>query len=426
MSKSGFDVCIRGAGIVGQTLALRLGQAKLRVALVDGAPADGPAQRARDVRAYALNQASRQLLQELRCWPEGDAVTAVRHMHVRGDAGGAVRFDAPHSRAIKQQPGQTTATAADALAWIVDVPALEDVLRTALRFQPGVELVSDAVPATLTAICEGKASTSRAELGVEFDHFDYPQHAVATRLRSSQPHGGTAHQWFCGEHILALLPLGGAQGDEYAVVWSTSVAQAQRLVALDEATFVAELHAIATGAAAAGPTPHGQGLPPHTQFTLSAPRARWPLRLAQARQWAGPMPSAPDAAWVLLGDAAHTVHPLAGSGLNLGLGDVAALADALLQRPAWRSVADQRLLRQYARQRKAALLPMATATDGLQWLFWQQQPWLQGLRNWGMRGFSASGPLKHWVMQQAMGGTAALPMPPGLGTAHTPLQPPRP
>ena len=106
---------------------------------------------------------------------------------------------------------------------------------------------------------------------------------------------------------------------------------------------------------------------------------------------------------MLAGDAAHNVHPLAGQGLNLGLADAQALASALHGRDYWRSVADVRLLRGYERERKAALLPMGLATDGLQQLFSRQEGPLQALRNWGMKGFELSGPLKHFVARQAMG-----------------------
>ena len=163
-----FDVCIRGAGIVGRALALLLARERLRVALVATEPAV-PAQP--DVRAYALNLASRQLLQSLRVWPESSHATAVRHMEVHGDQDSHVHFDAQ-------------AQGVDALAWIVDVPALEQRLHEAVRYQPQIEVVPAPVAAPLTAICEGRSSATRDELGVEFDVTPYAQHAIATRLRS--------------------------------------------------------------------------------------------------------------------------------------------------------------------------------------------------------------------------------------------------
>lgn len=425
MSKTNFDVCIRGAGIVGRALALKLGQAKLRVALVDSG-AGGSEQSPRDIRAYALNHASRQLLESLRCWPDDSAITAVQRMEVHGDTTGRVDFDAAQA----SQPGAgldaLATTDVQALAWIVDVPALEDVLQTALRFQSTVEIVTAPVPARLTAICEGKFSASRDALSIASHGHDYPQQAIATRVKASQPHGGCARQWFSGPHIVALLPLGGAAGDEYAVVWSTSCEQAGRLSALSDSAFAHELEAIVNGSSNDSANQYAQ--PGVVSLSLIGSRARWPLRLSQATHWCGTMAqaeavakaSAPpvpaknrashDAAhaaqgpgsWVLLGDAAHTVHPLSGSGLNLGLGDVAALSHLLLVQPNWRPVHDLRVLRQYERERKAAMLPFAFATDSLQWLFWQDLPLLQSLRNWGMRGVSSSGPLKDWLVRQAM------------------------
>ncbi|THU03999.1 ubiquinone biosynthesis protein UbiH [Lampropedia puyangensis] len=415
MAKTDFDVCIRGAGIVGRALALTLGQAKLRVALVDSVRPT-PRIVERDIRAYALNHASKRLLESLRCWPEGSAITAVRRMQVHGDTNGSVLFEAPASAATLNNNQQTEPNHAqdhsDPLAWIVDVPALEDILAAALRFQSSVEIVRAPVAAPLTAICEGKHSSSRDGLGIGHHYYDYPQHAIATRIKAPFPHNGQAQQWFKGPHIVALLPLDGDSGNTFAVIWSTSFENADRLLTLSDEDFTHELEQI---------TNHGKGVKgvvsplfqaePSPPLQVIGPRARWPLKLSQAQQWCGamPVPSSlagipmnSSAAWVLVGDAAHTVHPLAGSGLNLGLADVEALSSALLQRPAWRAVNDLRLLRQYERERKTALQTYATATDGLQWLFWQEQPWLQTLRNWGMRSFSASGPFKHWVMRQAM------------------------
>ena len=133
-------------------------------------------------------------------------------------------------------------------------------------------------------------------------------------------------------------------------------------------------------------------------------RAAWPLQLAQASRWVGQGNTAGTVkAWALAGDAAHTVHPLAGQGLNLGLGDVAELVQVLRARDYWRSVGDARVLRCYERARKAASTAIGLATDGLQRVFAVESGALPVLRNWGMTGFENSGPLKQWVARQAMG-----------------------
>jgi 2-polyprenyl-6-methoxyphenol hydroxylase-like FAD-dependent oxidoreductase len=365
-----FDICIRGAGIVGRTLALLLARDRLRVALVAEPAAPTASQ---DVRAYALNTASRELLESLRSWPEPQHATAVQAMQVWGDKGGEVQFSAE----LQGVP---------ALAWIVDVPALEARLFDAVRYQPMIEVVTSPVEAKLTVVCEGKASATRAELGVAFDSMAYHQHAIATRLVCEKPHGGTARQWFAQGEILAFLPMQGDAGNSVAVVWSVQEERAAELLALPPEAFAQALEAASHGTLGS--------------LTLDGPRNAWPLHKAQAARWVG---QKEQRAWVLAGDAAHTVHPLAGQGLNLGLGDVAELARILHGRDYWRNVDDSKLLRQYERARKTALLAVGGATDGLQQLFARDDATWQGVRNWGMRGFERSGWVKNWVARQAMG-----------------------
>jgi len=225
-----YDICIRGAGIVGRSLALLLARERLRVALVAPAGVAPPSTSGHDdVRAYALNAASRALLESLRCWPDEAAATPVLHMEVRGDDGGAVHFDA-------------SAQATPALTWIVDVPALEARLAEAVRYQPQIEVMEAPAPAALTVVCEGKASRTRTEYGVEFDVRPYAQHAIATRLTCEKPHGQVAWQWFSNGEILAFLPLGGPQGNSVAVVWSVQQERAPALLAAARGDFHATVH----------------------------------------------------------------------------------------------------------------------------------------------------------------------------------------
>ena len=368
------DICIRGAGIVGRMLALLLARARLQVALV-AAPARSDA--VPDVRAYALNAAARQLLERVRCWPEPRAATPVLAMEVFGDRQGAVRFSA-----------DTQAVAA--LNWIVDVPTLERQLREAVAYQADIELVSEPVPAPLTVVCEGRASRTRDELGVDFETTRYPQQAIATRLDCERAHQQVARQWFTPEgDILALLPLDGPQGHQVAVVWSVREERLPELLALDDAEFAACLFEASGGVLGA--------------LHVSGPRAHWPLLLAHATRWVGRMPDRSDESFALAGDAAHAMHPLAGQGLNVGLGDVAELARVLTQREHWRSPGDMKLLRRYERARQADWLRMSLATDALQQLFGRPEAGAAALRNWGMSLFDVSGPLKSRVTRLAMG-----------------------
>ncbi|MEN5180210.1 FAD-dependent monooxygenase [Comamonas testosteroni] len=378
---SEFDVCIRGAGIVGRTLALLLARERMRVALVDTAPSPGNSGHG-DVRAYALNQLSREVLQSVRSWPENAYATPVTRMDVYGDAGGEVHFEAERQ-------------GVDALNWIVDVPALEAQLAAAVRYQSMVEVVASPVNASLTVVCEGRHSRTREEFGVEFATMPYHQTAIATRVQCEVPHGQAARQWFSpAGDILAFLPLGGVGASEVAVVWSLPEKQVPALKALADDEFADTLQSASQGALG--------------RLTVVAERAAWPLQQSVARQWCGPMPGSDalrePASWVLAGDSAHAVHPLAGQGLNLGMADVAALARLLTGEDArWRHLGDLRLLRRYERERKARLAPIGLAMDGIQQLFTRAELPLANLRNWGMSGFERSGPLKAWVTRQAMG-----------------------
>jgi 2-polyprenyl-6-methoxyphenol hydroxylase-like FAD-dependent oxidoreductase len=369
---SNFDVCIRGSGMVGSSLALLLARLRLRVALV-GSPTQ-----ADDVRAFALNASSQALLTDLRCWPNPQHATPVHTMQVWGDAGGHVQFQSPTPQGLTH---------------IVDVPALEALLAEAVDFQHSIERVSAPVQAKLTVVSEGRNSQTRQELGVVFDTLPYQQHGLATRVRSTLPHRLTAFQWFKqsqGElDILALLPLGGPQGHEMAVVWSLpsdKVNAMQQLSAAELSTALTQASQDTLG-----------------QLEVTSAVQTWPLQLAQAKNWSGRFEHG--GAWVLAGDAAHTIHPLAGLGLNLGLADVRELAAVLQTRETtdyWRDLNDSHLLRRYERARKAGMQSTWLACDGLQRLFNHPNTLVQSARNWGMNNFNHIKTLKQWAVQQAM------------------------
>lgn len=378
-----YDICIRGAGMVGRSLALLLAREQLQVALTEST---ATVAKARDVRAYSINAASRGLLQELRCWPESPAVTPVQAMEIFGDAGGQVRFHAAHNGVFD-------------LNWMVDVPVLEERLAAAVEFQPGIDRVTEPVAAALTVVCEGRASQTRAELGVSFETTAYDQYAVAARLRCEHPHAGVAKQWFRfgsapglsepQAEVLALLPMGGDQGTEIALVWSVHSARARELASMDAAIFAHELQQACGDVTGA--------------LELRSERSLWPLQMARATRWVGSMPGVERQSFALAGDAAHTVHPLAGQGLNLGLADVAVLVHVIRHKEFWRPLYDLKLLRRYERARATDTLAMGAVTHGLHSLFSQSAGVWPMLRNWGLNGFDRAGPLKHWVARQAMG-----------------------
>jgi 2-polyprenyl-6-methoxyphenol hydroxylase-like FAD-dependent oxidoreductase len=365
------DILVRGAGAVGLAAALALSRQGLQVALLgDLSEPTRP-----DLRAFAMNAASVRLLQSLKVWDAlpADARTAVYDMHVQGDADGAALDFSAWQSSVSE------------LAWIVDAAELERALRAAVRFAPHVEVVSAVVPAPLQVIAEGKDSALRQALGVQMPRESYGQRAIAARLLSTQPHAGLARQWFRCPDVLALLPMDrplfeGRTGHGLGLVWSLPEARADELMLMSNTDFNAALMDATAGAAG--------------DLSLASERAQWPLAVAQAQSLHGP-------GWVLVGDAAHVVHPLAGQGLNLGLADVAALADVLAAREEWRPLSDPKLLSRYARERQLPVRAMVQVTDGLLRLFASNTPLLKELRNRGLSLVNHLPPIKRVLTRQA-------------------------
>lgn len=378
---------------MGRCLALALSRQGLRVALQGRPNATGRAEAVRpvhrsgdaaappdaeasrpvgDVRTYALNSGSVALLQSLKVWDAlpTDARTAVHDMRIEGDEADAVLHFSAYAQSV------------EALAWIVDAAELEAALAAAVRFAPHIDRVDREVPADLLAIAEGRDAADRDRLGVQTQSEAYGHVGVAARLRSDLPHGGLARQWFRSPEVLALLPFDRPQpGCGYGLVWSVPEERAERLLHLEPGDFERAL-AEATGGAAG-------------ELRLCSDRVGWPLRRALSSPVCG-------AGWVLLGDAAHVVHPLAGQGLNLGLADVASLAQTLASREPWRALGDEKLLRRHARRRHAPTLAMLTVTDGLWHLFAHDHPVVRGLRNRGMMWLDRVGPLKKMLTAHAL------------------------
>jgi 2-octaprenyl-3-methyl-6-methoxy-1,4-benzoquinol hydroxylase/2-octaprenylphenol hydroxylase len=385
------DVTIAGGGVVGAAAALALARAGFAVALVE--PREPPPWRAQDevdLRVFALAPSSARLLDELGAWRDIAAARAAPYarMQVVDAAGGAtLDFSASeHGRAE--------------LGWIVENRLLQDRLWRALetasvrRLCPArvagaraekdrvvLDLADGATLAARIAVAaEGADSTLRAQAGIDCETRDYAQRAVVAHVRTERAHAGIAWQRFLAGGPLALLPL--ADG-RVSIVWSLPEADAHRILHLDDDAFRDEL---------------GVASDFHLGRVLdTTPRAGFPLRLQLARRYRAER-------LLLLGDAAHVVHPLAGQGVNLGLRDAAELRNVLVDaRERGRDIADPDVLARYARRRRSPDTLDARGFDALARVFDWTAPPLVAARGMGLRLLDRVTPLKRALAAHAAG-----------------------
>jgi len=393
------DVCIVGNGAIAKTAALGLSQAGHSVTLLvpparsDAAPASAGGEQPWDVRVYALNHTAHDLLSSLKVWGALDMarVAPVDAMDVQGDGenGGHLAFDAF---------GAHTGT----LAWIVEDSNLNKALDAALRFAQNVNVVAGratrlacapdgatveleeggSIQAQLVVGADGRDSWVRGQCDIGIDYRSYHQHAIVANFSCEKPHHNVARQWFtCKEGIIALLPL---PGNKVSLVWSAPETLADTI--MNES--LGEL-AIRLGERADDKL----GLLKPLQ-----PEAVKALPLALVRPHAVTAPHV-----VLIGDAAHVVHPLAGHGMNLGFGDVVDLLKVLGAREAQQGIGDERVLARYARTRKEDVLLMQLATDGLERLFGANLEPLRVVRNLGLNLLDKLPLVKRRLIAHAMG-----------------------
>ena len=398
-----FDVVIVGAGVIGTVMASLLVVRKLsapgRVAIIADRFAAAPAADADwDMRVFALSRASERVLKACRVWDAlpVQRVFAYERMCVwdaggEPDGKGSLRFDCAEigepnlgcivdGRALQWQCLQ----AARAAGAVLIEAGLEAVTATdadiSVRLSDGRALRSG-----LLIAADGQESKARALLGIDTGGHIYHQDALVAHVRTAKSHANTAWQRFLPAGPLALLPLADGRS---SIVWSTALAGAARLRALDAEAFGAALTA-ASGAVLG-------------DCELSTPLASFPLKLQYALDYARPRA-------VLLGDAAHVVHPLAGQGLNLGLLDCAVLADVLGQAGGGAFFGEHGLLRRYERRRRSENMLAAGAFDGLERLFSTANPLGAGLRAAGLSAVGKVPFLKRRLAQRALGLTGDLP-----------------
>jgi 2-octaprenylphenol hydroxylase len=397
-----FDIIIVGAGLAGTALATALGGSPLRVALLEAQPLslDWPALRddvtGFDSRVSALTAASQEWLQQLGAWPLLAARRLSAYCDMRvwdGEGTGAIHFDA----AAVNRP---------ALGHIVENNLLQTALLHCLRDCHNVQVFSpvqvvgfaraDAhmsvaledgrqLHAPLLVAADGANSRLREWAGFATREWDYGHSAIVATVVTEQPHQATAWQIFRREGPLAFLPLRGADGGQHysSIVWSTVPDEAAALLQLSDAEF-----AQALGRA----FEHRLGA-----VTAVSRRLTFPLRARYARDYVQP-------GIALIGDAAHTIHPLAGQGVNLGLLDAQVLAAELLRAQRRGLAPDEpSALARYQRQRKGDNLAMLAAMEGFKRLFGATDVHLRWLRNSGMNYLDRLAPLKRVLIRQAMG-----------------------
>lgn len=392
------DVVIVGGGMVGLGLAAALKGSALKVAVVEGqlpAPSLGEAP---DNRVSALSLASQRILQGVGAW-DGIAarrLQAYEKMQVwEQDSFGHIDFDAASLRQ-------------SALGHIVENRVIQLALLDALKGAGNIQLLTPAraqslqvgeagavllledgraLSAKLVVAADGAHSWVRRQADIPLTSWDYGHHALVATVRCAEPHEAVARQIFTPEGPLAFLPLW--QPDLCSIVWSVPAARAEALCGCDDEQFNRRLTAAFDGRLGLCKVEGARGAIPLT--------ARYARDFARERL-------------VLVGDAAHTIHPLAGQGVNLGLLDAAALAEQILHNH--RAGADIGLLanlRGVERWRKSEAARMLAAMEGLKRLFGGSNPLKKLVRGVGLRAVDGLGPLKQRVIRAAMGLDGELP-----------------
>lgn len=394
ISKTHYDAIVVGGGIVGLTMALLLAESDKRIAIIDkkGCLANFKLEQY-DLRVSAITPSSVKLFEQLAVWPEMVSlrVSPFTQMEVwDGDGRGRIAFDA-------------SSVGENALGYIVENNVMLQVLwqralaSAQIEVLRGVELEwlqrhegnaiielqakESVFSAPLIIGADGAQSWLRQAANMAINTRDYQHHALVCTVTTEKPHHKTARQAFMPQGPLAFLPL--EASNTCSIVWSSAPTHIQSLMQLSDEAF-----ALALAEA--------------FQYQLGTilevgPRATFPLTMRHAKQYVQP-------GLVLIGDAAHTVHPLAGQGLNLGLADAALLAQLLMKDYAHKHEhVKYSTLRRYERARKADNMTMLAAMDGFKQLFGNDIPLLKWLRQRGLNVTDRLPFIKDLILQKAMG-----------------------
>lgn len=399
MSELDTEVMIIGGGLVGATLAGLLGQQGIECIVIDArTEVLEHAMTAPDPRILALTHASRRILQTINTWQRipDERVGHFREMHVWDENGkGEIKFDC-------EELSETS------LGYIVEQTVLQDALDNILEFISAVSSYNGVTPksvhwsndavtvdlddcsirAKLLVAADGNHSRTREFAGIGYVKHDYQQTAITCIVKTALPHNNLARQRFLSEGPLAFLPM--ADQHQCGIVWSTSPVYADQLLAMDDEQFNHTLKI--AFASTLG------------EILECGHRAGFSLQRAQAESYCKDR-------IVLVGDAAHSVHPLAGQGANLGLLDAACLAQVLLEaRKKNKDLGNMRVLRRYERWRKGENRLMMMVFEGFKYLFENQMTPLPLLRNTGLNMVDQNPYIKHFIIRRAMGLEGDLPV----------------
>jgi len=394
-----FDVAIVGGGMVGATLAAALAPLHLRVALIEAVPHSAAAQPSFDERTTALSNGSRRILQTIGVWPAlNSQATPIRKIHV-SDQGrfGFARLDAAEqglaamgyvlpNRALgsalwSQLQGSTHLTAFSP-AEVLSVAAREQ----SVTLQIAAAGERSTLEAKLVVAADGAKSAVRAALGVEAEVRDYEQTAVITTILPQRFHDNVAYERFTPSGPLALLPL---DGGRCTLVLTLTKEGAQAALAWSDAEFIAEVQ-----------RRFGFRL---GRFLKVGHRVPYPLFLSQSARTSAQR-------CVIIGNAAQGLHPVAGMGFNLGLRDVASLAELIAERAAsGRDPGAPELLAEYDAWRAADRGGVIAFTDGLVRMFSNPLSSIGHLRNLGLLAFDLLPPAKSALSRLSTGGGGRVP-----------------
>jgi len=394
------DILIVGGGLNGPALALALAQNGLRVSVIDAVPLETRKEPAFDGRAYALALATTRMLTALDIWPQVREnaqpildIIASDGSPGKGAAPWFLHFD---HREIEEGP----------MGYMLEDRYLRNALLTAIAAQPAITQIAGRVVAqqvdahhaevtldtgqTLTARllvgCDGRDSGTAKRAGIKRTGWGYEQTALVCAIAHEKPHNGVAHQFFTPSGPLGILPL---PGNRCSIVWAETTERAAWIAKLSDADYLAELHPV-----------FGDFL---GKISLEGARFSYPLKLTVANVFTADR-------LVLVGDAAHGLHPLAGQGLNMGLRDVAALAEVLVQaKRRGEDFANPLVLDRYQQWRRFDTATMAVATDGINRLFSNENPMLRAGRDIGLGIVNAVPSLRRGLIRNAAGLTGDMP-----------------